>query len=192
MIVLVLGLVMFLGVHSTRIVADGWRSDQLKRVGEGSWKGLYSLMSLIGLALIIYGYGMSRTTPVELWMPPTWTRHAAALLTLLAFVLLAAAYVPGTRIKARVGHPMVLGVKVWAFAHLLSNGRLAVVLVFGSFLVWAVVLYIASRRRDRLAGTRYVAGPISRDLIAVVAGTAAWVVFALWLHGMLIGVRPFG
>lgn len=192
MIVLVLGLVMFLGVHSTRIVADGWRTDLRKRVGEGSWKGVYSLVSLIGLVLIVYGYGMSRTTPVDLWMPPVWTRHAAALLTLLSFVLLAAAYVPGTRIKARVGHPMVLGVKVWAFAHLMSNGRLADVLLFGAFLVWAVVLYVASRRRDRLAGTRYVAGPVSRDLIAIVAGTAAWVVFALWLHGMLIGVRPFG
>lgn len=192
MIVLVLGLVMFLGVHSTRIVADGWRTDLRKRVGEGPWKGVYSLVSLIGLVLIVYGYGMSRTTPVDLWMPPVWTRHAAALLTLLSFVLLAAAYVPGTRIKARVGHPMVLGVKVWAFAHLMSNGRLADVLLFGAFLVWAVVLYVASRRRDRLAGTRYVAGPVSRDLIAIVAGTAAWVVFALWLHGMLIGVRPFG
>jgi uncharacterized membrane protein len=192
MIVLVLGLVMFLGVHSTRIVADGWRTDLRKRVGEGSWKGVYSLVSLIGLVLIVYGYGISRTTPVDLWMPPVWTRHAAALLTLLSFVLLAAAYVPGTRIKARVGHPMVLGVKVWAFAHLMSNGRLADVLLFGAFLVWAVVLYVASRRRDRLAGTRYVAGPVSRDLIAIVAGTAAWVVFALWLHGMLIGVRPFG
>lgn len=192
MIVLVLGLVMFLGVHSTRIVADGWRTDLRKRVGEGSWKGVYSLVSLIGLVLIVYGYGISRTTPLDLWMPPVWTRHAAALLTLLSFVLLAAAYVPGTRIKARVGHPMVLGVKVWAFAHLLSNGRLADVLLFGAFLVWAVVLYVASRRRDRLAGTRYVAGPVSRDLIAIVAGTAAWVVFALWLHGMLIGVRPFG
>lgn len=192
MIVLVLGLVMFLGVHSTRIVADGWRTDLRRRVGEGSWKGVYSLVSLIGLVLIVYGYGISRTTPVDLWMPPVWTRHAAALLTLLSFVLLAAAYVPGTRIKARVGHPMVLGVKVWAFAHLMSNGRLADVLLFGAFLVWAVVLYVASRRRDRLAGTRYVAGPVSRDLIAIVAGTAAWVVFALWLHGMLIGVRPFG
>lgn len=192
MIVLVLGLVLFLGVHSTRIVADGWRTDMRKRVGEGPWKGVYTLMSLIGLALIVYGYGMSRTAPIELWSPPIWTRHAAALLTLIAFVLLAAAYVPGTRIKARVGHPMVLGVKVWAFAHLLSNGRLADVLLFGAFLVWAIVLYIASRRRDRLAGTRYVAGPVSRDLLAIVAGTVAWVVFALWLHGMLIGVRPFG
>jgi uncharacterized membrane protein len=192
MIVLVLGLVMFLGVHSTRIFADGWRTDLLKRVGEGSFKGVYALVSLIGLVLIVYGYGMSRSTPIDLWMPPTWTRHAAALLTLLSFVLLAAAYVPGTWIKARVGHPMVLSVKIWAFAHLLSNGRLADTLLFGAFLVWAVVLYIASRRRDRLAGTRYVAGPISRDLIAIVVGIVAWVVFALWLHGMLIGVRPFG
>jgi uncharacterized membrane protein len=129
---------------------------------------------------------------VDLWSPPVWTRHVAALLTLPAFVLLAAAYVPGTRIKAAVGHPMVLGTKVWAFAHLISNGRLADVLLFGGFLAWSIVLYAASRRRDRRTSVRRVAGSASRDAIAVVAGLVAWAAFAFWLHGMLIGVRPFG
>jgi len=192
MIVLVLGLVIFLGVHSVRIVADDWRGATLSRVGEGTWKGVYSLLSAVGLVLLIWGYGLTRTAPVELWSPPVWTRHAAALLTLVAFVLLAAAYVPGTRIKAAVGHPMVVGTKVWAFAHLLANGRLADVVLFGAFLAWAVALYAASRRRDRRLGVRYVAGPASRDAIAVAVGVAAWVAFAFWLHAWLFGVRPFG
>lgn len=192
MIVLVLGLVIFLGVHSVRIVADDWRGATLARVGEGTWKGVYSLLSVAGFVLIVWGYGLTRTAPVELWSPPVWTRHAASLLTLVAFVLLAAAYVPGTRIKAAVGHPMVVGTKVWAFSHLLANGRLADVVLFGAFLAWAVVLYAASRRRDRRLGIRYVAGPASRDAIAVAVGVAAWFAFALWLHAWLIGVQPFG
>lgn len=189
---LVLGMVLFLGVHSVRVFADGWRGSLIARRGEGVYKGLYSLASIAGFALIVWGYGLARTAPVDLWMPPVWTRHLAALLTIPAFVLLAAAYVPGTRIKAAVGHPMVLGVKVWAFAHLISNGRLADVVVFGGFLAWAVLLYIASRRRDRRAGTRYTAGPASRDMIAIAVGLVAWAAFAFWLHGLLIGVRPFG
>jgi uncharacterized membrane protein len=189
---LVLGVVLFLGVHSLRVFADDWRGSLIARRGEGAYKGLYSLASIVGFALIIWGYGLARTAPVDLWMPPVWTRHLSALLTIPAFVLLAAAYVPGTRIKAAVGHPMVLGVKVWAFAHLIANGRLADVVLFGGFLAWAVVLYIASRRRDRRTGTRYVAGPASRDMIAIAAGLVAWAAFAFWLHGVLIGVRPFG
>jgi uncharacterized membrane protein len=189
---LVLGVVLFLGVHSVRVLADDWRGSLIARRGEGAYKGLYSLASIVGFALIVWGYGLSRTAPVDLWMPPVWTRHLAALLTIPAFVLLAAAYVPGTRIKAAVGHPMVLGVKVWAFAHLIANGRLADVVLFGGFLAWAVLLYIASRRRDRRAGTRYVAGPASRDMTAIAAGIVAWAAFAFWLHGVLIGVRPFG
>jgi uncharacterized membrane protein len=192
MIVMVLGLVLFLGVHSVRVFADDWRAAQIAARGEGAWKGVYSLLSIAGFVLIVYGYGLTRTAPVELWNPPVWTRHLASLLTLAAFVLLAAAYVPRTRIKAAVGHPMVLGVKVWAFAHLISNGRLADLVLFGAFLVWAIVLYGASRRRDRRTGTRHVAGPASRDAIAVVAGVAAWAAFAFWLHASLIGVRPFG
>ena len=191
MIVLVLGLVMFLGVHSVRVVADDWRASVIASRGEGTWKGLYSLLSIVGFVLIVYGYGLARTSPVELWSPPTWTRHAAALLTLLSFVLFAAAQVRGTMIKAAVHHPQVLGTKVWAFAHLMSNGRLADVVLFGGFLAWSVVLYAASRRRDRRSGTRYPAGTASRDLIAIVAGVVAWLAFAFWLHAWLIGVRPF-
>jgi uncharacterized membrane protein len=191
MMVMGLGLVLFLGVHSVRVFADDWRAAQIAARGEGVWKGLYSLLSIAGLGLIVYGYGLTRAAPVELWSPPTWTRHAAALLTLLSFILFAAAQIRGSAIKAAVGHPQVLGTKVWAAAHLLSNGRLADTVLFGAFLVWAIVLYAASRRRDRRQGTRYIAGPVSRDVAVIVAGTAAWVVFAFWLHAWLIGVAPF-
>lgn len=191
MMVMGLGLVLFLGVHSVRVFADDWRAAQIAARGEGVWKGLYSLLSIAGLGLIVYGYGLTRAAPVELWSPPAWTRHAAALLTLLSFILFAAAQIRGSAIKAAVGHPQVLGTKVWAAAHLLSNGRLADTVLFGAFLVWAIVLYAASRRRDRRHGTRHIAGPVSRDVAVIVAGTAAWVVFAFWLHAWLIGVAPF-
>jgi uncharacterized membrane protein len=192
MTLLILGLVLFLGAHSVRIVADNWRTQRLAAMGEGPWKAAYSIVAIAGFVLIAWGYGEARTAPTVLYAPPVWTRHLAALLTWPAFVLLAASKTPGTRIKAAVGHPMVVGTKIWAFAHLISNGTLADVLLFGSFLAWAVLDYTAARRRDRRAGTTYAVGPISRDLIAVVVGTVAWVAFALWLHGPLISVRPFG
>ena len=191
MLMLVAGLVVFLGVHSVRIVADDWRAARIAAMGERAWKLVYTIVSLVGFALLVYGYGEARQATTLLWQPPTWTRHVAAVLVLVAFVLVAAAYVPGTRIKSAVGHPMILGVKVWALGHLLANGTLADVVLFGAFLAWAIVDYAASRRRDRAAGTTYPPGPPARDAIAVVLGAVAWAVFAFWLHGPLIGVRPF-
>jgi uncharacterized membrane protein len=192
MTLLMLGLALFLGVHSTRIVADSWRTATIARVGEKPWKGIYSLLSIAGFVLLVVGYGAARQSPVVLYAPPVWTRHLAALLTIPAFVLLAAAYVPGNAIKRAVGHPMMAGVKVWALAHLLANGTLADFLLFGTFLSWAVLGFIAARRRDRASGTTYPAGPGSRTAIAVVAGLVAWAVFAFALHRPLIGVAPFG
>jgi uncharacterized membrane protein len=192
MTVLVIGLLVFLGSHSVRIFADGWRTRQLANVGESKWKVLFSIVSAVGFVLIIWGYGLARTDPVYLWAPPTWTRHIAALLTIPSFILLAAAYVPGTRIKAAVGHPMVAGVKIWAFAHLIANGTLADVVLFGAFIAWAVADYASARRRDRAAGRTNPAGLFSRDLTAIVVGLVAWAAFAFYLHAWLIGVRPFG
>ncbi len=192
MTLLILGLALFLGVHSTRIFADGFRNAQVAKLGLNGWKAVFSIVSIAGLMLIVYGYATARMTPVVIWSPPLWTRHVAALLTVPAFVLLAAAYVPGTRIKRAVGHPMVAGVKVWAFAHLIANGTLADILLFGSFLAWAILDCASARRRDRAAGTEYASGPLTRDLTALVFGLAAWAAFAFWLHVWLIGVRPFG
>jgi uncharacterized membrane protein len=192
MVFLVLGLVLFLGVHSVRIVADDWRKAQLARMGEGRWKGLYTLVSLVGFGLIVWGYGQARLNPVLLWPSPVWTRHLAGLLTLVAFVLVAAAYVPRNHVKEKMGHPMLLGVKVWALAHLLANGTLADALLFGGFLLWAVLCFKSSRQRDRLAGVRYPVGTGSADALTVVVGAVAWAGFAFWAHGWLIGVKPFG
>lgn len=192
MVYLIAGLLMFLGVHSLRIVSDGWRTRTLARLGEGTYKGIYSVLSIVGLGLIIYGFGIARETPTLLWTAPVGMRHAASLLTLVAFVLLAAAYVPRNGIKAKLHHPMVLGVKSWALAHVLVNGNLAHLVLFGGFLAWAVVDFIAARRRDRAAGTQYPAGTLSGTVAAVLLGLIAWAAFAFKLHGLLIGIRPFG
>ncbi len=192
MSLLIIGLLLFLGLHSARIFAEPWRSAQIAKRGEGAWKGVYSLLSLAGFALIVWGYGQARLQPTVLWASPTWTRHLAALLVLIAFVLLAAAYVPKNGIRSRVHHPMVLGVKVWALAHLLANNTLADVLLFGSFLVWAVLDFRAARQRDRLNHTTYAPGTVSGTLTAIVVGIAAWALFAFWAHRWLFGVSPFG
>lgn len=191
MTALVLGLLIFLGTHSVRMLAESWRAAQIARLGEKGWKGLFALVSAIGLVLIVWGYGLARGQPVVLWEPPTWTRHVAALLTVPTFILFAAAYVPGNRIKAVLGHPMLAGVKAWALAHLLANGTLAAAVLFGAFLVWAIADFASSRRRDRVAGTSYPAGPVARDVLVVAIGLASWALFAFLLHGWLIGVRPF-
>ena len=192
MTLLITGLLLFLGVHSVRVVADGFRAAQIARLGENGWKGLYALASIAGFALIVWGYGLARQQPVVLWATPFWLRHVAALLTLVSFVFIAAAYVPGNGIKARLHHPMVLGVKVWALAHLLANNTLADLLLFGSFLLWSVLSFRAAKARDRAAGQIYPAGTAPRTVAAVAAGSIAWAVFAFWAHAALIGVRPFG
>ncbi|MDP3413144.1 MAG: NnrU family protein [Polaromonas sp.] len=192
MLILLLGLLVFLGVHSVRIVADGWRSATIARVGELPWKAVYAVLSIIGFVLIVWGFSLARQQPVQLWMPPRGMRHLASLLTLIAFVLLAATYVPRNAIKARLHHPMVLSVKVWALAHLLSNGNLSHVILFGTFLVWAVLSFRAARARDRAAGTVYAAGTLGGTLATVVVGVAGWALFAFWAHGALIGIRPIG
>ncbi len=190
MLLLILGLVLFLGVHSVRIVADGWRGRALARIGEGAWKGSYALVSAVGLVAIVWGYSLARQQPIPLWTPLTWMRHPAALLNLIAFIMIAAAYVPRNHIKAALKHPMLLGIKVWAFAHLLSNHTLADGLLFGGFLVWAVLCFRAAKARDRAAGTSYPPGTAGGTAITVLAGAAVWALFAFWAHARLIGVAP--
>ncbi|MCK9380681.1 MAG: NnrU family protein [Sulfuritalea sp.] len=189
---LILGLIVFLGTHSLRIFAGDWRDAQIARLGEMRWKGVYSLVSAVGLGLIIWGYGMARADSPMLWTTPIWTRHLAASLILPAFILLVAAYLPGSHIKALVGHPMVLGVKFWALAHLLVNGKLAAVVLFGAFLIWAVLDFVSARKRDRAAGRTYPVVGWSRDAMAMAIGLVAWALFALYGHLWLIGVQPFG
>lgn len=192
MFMLILGLALFLGVHSIRIVADGWRSSQIARIGEKGWKAGYSIASLAGFVLIVRGYGIARGGGAWLWVPPAGVRHLSALLTAIAFILIAASHVPANHIKALIGHPMVAGVMAWAVAHLLANGAVHAVVLFGAFFIWSLVDFVVSRARDRKAGMRYPAGTARGDAIAVAGGLAVWAVFAFLLHGWLIGVKPFG
>ena len=189
---LLLGLLLFLGVHSVRIVADGWRTQTIARMGEKPWKGCYSALSLLGFALIVWGYGLARQQPVLLWTPPMGMKHLNSLFTLAAFVLLAAAYVPRNHFKARLHHPMLLGVKLWALGHLLATAKLADAALFGAFLLWAILDYRAARRRDRALGTAYPGGTVAGTLSALAAGVLAWAAFAFWLHAAWIGVAPLG
>ena len=185
---LLLGLVLFLGMHSVRIVADGWRGRAIAGLGPLAWKGLYSIVSLAGLALIVWGYAQARQQPVMLWSPPTALKHLNSLFTLLAFIFVVAAYVPRNAIKAKLHHPMILGVKLWAFGHLLATGKLADLLLFGSVLLWAVLDFRAARQRDRNQGAVFAPGRAAPTVLTVVLGAAAWVAFAFWLHALWIGV----
>ncbi|RUL69684.1 NnrU family protein [Dyella choica] len=190
MSVLILGLILFIGLHSIRIVADDWRSRQIERIGLNRWKAIYSLLAATSLVLIVVGFSMARHHPVLLYVPPMWLRHLNGALMLIALILFPAARVPNNMIKGRLHHPQVLAVKTWAFGHLLANGMLHDVVLFGAFLLWAVVLFAASRRRDRRLGTVYPAGTVKATVITVVAGVVLWALFAFWLHNALFGVNP--
>jgi uncharacterized membrane protein len=190
MLVLILGLVLFLGMHAVTMKRD-FRAQLIERFGAGGYKGLYSAVSILGFLLLIYGYGLQRAAGYTVvWEPPVWTRHLALLLNLPIFILLAIGKRPSW-LLARVKHPMLLAVKIWATAHLLANGDLGSLLLFGGFLAWAVMARISVKRRPeeiaRAAAMTNVAFG-RRDVIAIVAGLALYVVFALWLHPLLIGV----
>jgi uncharacterized membrane protein len=190
MIILIAGLVIFLGVHSVAIVSPDLRTRALQSLGEGPWKGLYALISLAGFVLIVYGFGLARQTPVVLYTPPSFLRHVTFLLMLPVFPLLLAAYLPG-RIKTTVKHPMLAAVKFWALAHLLINGTLADVLLFGGFLAWAVIDRISIKRRPPQALRTLPRGRFN-DALAVVLGLALYVIFIGWAHVRLFGVSPLG
>jgi uncharacterized membrane protein len=202
MALLILGLVLFLGAHSTRIFAENWRQAILERLGEKAYKGVYTLVSLLGFGLMVFGFDQVRWDSPLLWAPPVWVKHAAALLMLLSLVLLASAYTPRNAIKAKLHHPMVLSVKVWALAHLLANPRLADVVLFGAFLLWSVLNFRAARQRDRLAAASEQAGEGSAALQPEISISATWravgigvVVWAFLLsrgHTWLFGVSPIG
>lgn len=189
MLPLILGLIVFLGIHSVRIAAPEWRERQVIALGEGRWKGIYSLISLVGLVLLIWGYGRAWQVAPVLYEPPVWLKHVAALLMFFSFVSLMVFNLPAGRLKPLLKHPFLVAVKIWALAHLLANGDLAALILFGAFLVWAVVDRIAVGRRGEAVPQP---GPVKWDIIAVASGAVLYALFVWKLHLWLIGVPPLG
>lgn len=187
MLLFLIGLGVFLGLHSLRIVAEPWRQRQIARLGANAWRGLYSLIAIASFVLLLWGYAQVRHQYPPLFDAPRGLRHASSLLVLIAFWLLAATYVPRNHLKAAVKHPMTLAVKTWALAHLLVNHSLPDLLLFGGFLLWSVLLFRSARRRPVSVAPGTVLGTAATLLI----GTAAFAGFAFWLHAAWIGVRPF-
>ena len=206
---LILGLILFLGAHSVRIWADGWRNQTIEAYGEKTFKGVYALVSILGFYLLVVGYGEARLQTVALWNPPIFTKHISLLLMLFSSILLMATYIPRNHFKMRLGHPMVLSVKVWALSHLLANGNLADLVLFGSFLIWAVLNFRSARARDRalLLNLNDAEDPAAEPLtesestnqpkllstiITLVGGMAIWVLITFVLHAKIVGVSPMG
>jgi uncharacterized membrane protein len=187
---LILGLVVFFGGHSISLLALGWRNRVAERLGPRAWQLVYSIIALLGVYLLVAGYGAARATSAVLYVAPSWLRYVAALLMLPAFTLALASVLPG-RIRALSRHPLLVATLLWAAAHLLTNGRVADLLLFGTFLLWAVAVLISLERRP---ARRKFALPesVANDAIAIVGGLALYAIFILWLHARLFGVSPIG
>jgi uncharacterized membrane protein len=213
MTLLLCGLFLFIATHSVRIFAEPLRTTLVARMGEWPYKGLLSVLSLLGFWLLLTGYAQARLETWVVWTPPTFLRHIMWLLMLFALVLLVAAYVPRNHLKKRLKHPMVLSVKVWALAHLLVNGQMHQMVLFGAFLVWAVLSFRAARKRDALvtalqgdgasSGEANIATQVNdvpeapsalwpATLLCLVIGGAAWAALLWRFHAEWFGVSPLG
>ena len=187
---LALGLVIFIGIHSIRIVDEDARRKAIVRLGDGPWKGLYSLVSLIGFALIIWGFAHARWEAVQLWSPPTWTRHVTILLMLISMLLIGGYLFKKSHIAVAAHHPMVWGVAIWAAAHLLANGSSADLLLFGAFLVWAAADLVSSYGRDARNSVNYPVPALGATIGAIALGVVLWIALLGGLHLWLFGVSP--
>ena len=187
MFIFIFGLAIFFALHLVRMLAPQWRQAKIAQMGENKWKGLYSLVSLVSLGLIIWGYATARPDAPILYSPPKWTSHINMVLMAIAFVLMMAANLPTGKIKQAVKHPFIAAIKIWAFGHLLANGDLASLLLFGTFLVYAVWNRISLKRRG---APNPVATSSSSDLIAIISGLVIWGVFVYWAHEWMFGVNP--
>jgi uncharacterized membrane protein len=187
MTLLILGIILFLGLHLLPTV-PGLRNRLIGRLGEKGYKALFALLSVAAFVVLVWGF--ARAPVIQVWSPPSWTRWVAIVLMIPAFILLVAAYVPG-QIKAKVRHPFLVAIKTWALAHLIANGDLASIVLFGSFLLYAVYDRIAVKRRE---GTGLITvpntGAARNDVISLVVGLLLYVAFLLWLHPLLIGTSP--
>ena len=190
MVVFLAGLLSFLALHSIRVVAPAWREQKISSWGLSRYKGIYSLLALASFVLLIWGYGLARQAPTLVWVPPRGLRHLAALLTIPAIVLLVAAKGPNNHFRARLKHPTLLAVKLWAFAHLFVGMWLHSLLLFAAFLLWGIVDFRSARRRS--GGTAEAAPTMAATVVTLVVGLALWAGFAFYGHAWLIGVAPFG
>lgn len=190
MFLLILGLVLFLGPHSVRIFAEGWRTGMISRLGAQRWKLAYTAASVVGLALIVWGFATARHGSPQLWTPPVWGKHLNLLIMLVSMILFAAANPKPNHYKALLHHPMVWGVILWSGGHLMANGTTADAVLFGSFFVWGVLDLFAAYGRDRRERVVYAAPQWRSTIIASVAGAAVWAVFVFWAHLWLFGVAP--
>lgn len=190
MTLMIIGLILFLGIHSTRIFFEPVRVWAINTFGAGMWRAIYTILSVAGLILIVIGFNPAAAEAGVVWVPPFALLHVSALLTLLAFIFVAAAQLPAGRIKANLRHPMTVGVLFWATAHLLINGMSHEVLLFGSILIWSILVLLAALRRDRQMSLAFIAGPVRNDLLAIVIGAAVWAVFVVYAHEWLFGVAP--
>jgi uncharacterized membrane protein len=189
MTLFILGLIIFLGSHSTRIFAEPWRTQMITKLGEKKWKGICTLVSIFGFVLLVIGYGQARQDTVLLWQPPTFSIHLALLLNLFTFVFLASSAPNNNAIRVKLKHPMILSVKIWALAHLLANGTLVDAILFGAFLIWAVLDFRAARQRPSPIEANTVIS-LTATGIAIVSGIVVWLAFVLWIHQWLIGISP--
>ncbi len=189
MTVLIIGLILFLGIHSVRIVAPGWRDARIKAMGEGPWKGIYTLISIAGLVLLVWGYGLARPESDFVYEPPALVKHIVALLMLLALIIFMVSQLPSGKMKPALKHPMLVSIMIWAVAHLAVNGDIASILLFGAFLLWAFVNRISVGKRD---APLPVEGPVMWDIAAIVSGVIVYLLFVWQLHAWLFGVLPFG
>lgn len=188
---MILGLVLFLGIHVLTTRRE-LRASIVNAMGEGAYKGVYSLVSAAGLALIVWGFAHYRATGwIDVWTPPTAFKHITVALMLPAVILVAASYIRG-RIYTTLKHPMLAGVKLWAFAHLLANGDLGSIVLFGSFLGWAVYDRISLKRRADAGAPPIPVGGVTNDLIAVAVGVVAYLALAFAFHPVVIGVPVMG
>jgi uncharacterized membrane protein len=187
MTLLILGIVVFLGIHLVPTYPE-WRARLIARLGENGYRALFALVSTLGFVLIVLGF--ARAPQIQIWSPPDWTRYAAMVLMLPAFILLVAAYVPG-QIKAKLRHPFLVAIKLWALAHLIANGDLASIILFGAFLAYAAFDRITLKRRAETGlVTVPETGPARNDVISAVGGVVLYVLFLVWLHPLLIGSSP--
>ena len=192
MTTLILGMLIFIGVHSLRIVADGWRGSMVARLGEHKFKGLYSLAAAVGFGLIVWGFGQARQAPVALWARPAWGPHAGAALMLPAFILIVGPYLGRSHINVALRHPMLCGTILFGIAHLLANNLLADLILFGGFAAWAAIDLVSALARDRRNG-RVMPPPVTSHTVRQIAvGTAVWAAFGIYLHRLMFGVAPFG